>query len=203
MNFACSFSQIKIVNHVSGGSLVSFHLGPTTSSAHCTRGILCTLGLKCSSYHFLIQLCTSLSRVLNREMRRAHSPRGRRAWTPTGSKVQPVQTAGKLRFAPQTFTFLMRKVKGRAACFLRLQLERSVLVPRRRRGVDLGCCRRPPRTHQLLFIPETDVWPRSAVFISADMTMIKEIKISQPGRRLQGLRHQPWQREDLRRVCSA
>lgn len=61
----------------------------------------------------------------------------------------------------------------------------------------------PPRTRQLLFIPETDVWPRSAVLISADMIMIKEIKLSQPGRSPQGLRHEPWELKGLRRDCSA
>lgn len=58
---------------------------------------------------------------------------------------------------------------------------------RQRRGAEerSSCCRLPPR--QLLFIPETDVWPRGAVFIFGDMIMIKEIKICQAGCSLQGL----------------
>lgn len=49
---------------------------------------------------------------------------------------------------------------------------------------------------ELLFIPQTDVWPRSAVFLCADMIMIKERKISQGGRSLQ--RHRGAQRSPVR-----
>lgn len=52
-----------------------------------------------------------------------------------------------------------------------------------RRGVDHRCGGMIELLpHQLLFIPETDAWPRSAVFISAGMIMIKVIRIPQAGR---------------------
>lgn len=146
MNFACSFSQIKIVNHVSGGSLVSFHLGPTTSSAHCTRGILCTLGLKCSSSHFFNSaLHKSDSGSKPRNAPCAFS-RGRTRLDPDGVKGPASADGRKTKICPSDKQ-LVRKVKGRAACF-------ASAAGKKRSGAAQAARRRPwllppapPRPH--------------------------------------------------------
>lgn len=116
-----------------------------------TRGILCTLGSKCSSYHFLIQLCTSLIRVLNREMRRAHSPRGKTRLDPDGVRGPASAEGRKTKICPSDKQ-LVRKVKGRAACLASAAgQKRSGAAQAARRRPWLLPPRRPARVSCCFF----------------------------------------------------
>lgn len=66
-----------------------------------------------------------------------------------------------------------------------------------------GCRCRRATLASITVYSETDVWLHNAVFISADMIMIKEIKISQSGRSPQELRHQLWELKGLQHDYSA